>query len=387
MKKLAFAYIIISLITCSCQNKNVQDKLEGVWFSEQNSLNLFSIGFQKFESDSFRIFPQIFPVLYDFKNDGVLLMKNLERKDTTFQWFMKSDTVITINNLDFHIKLIGNDSLKLTYRDKNDISEFSFIKPRKLKIKENENEIKNILLSNVWSVTDTSSGSFEKHFEYLDNKTVIYRDKFFDHKLNKITDNIQVETWGVTKYKEYVFLYNYMNIKIGIGNWNSMRQISQINDSTYSLIDSYNKTEINYRRKENYSNKETTERILGNWKSKNNLDQIYGPYNINAVKQGRMKLFEGDLELHISANKLTFLIKDYNPNEYNWQISKDSKTLIIESEWNEYWPGGIHVECADILELTDKKLKIRLFNNFYFLENLKPQMYILNIIQEFERIE
>ena len=387
MKKIAFTYIIISLITCSCQNKNIQDKLEGVWFSEQNSHNLFSIGFQEFESDSFRIFPQIFPVLYDFKNDGVLLMKTPEGKDTTFQWFMKSDTVITINNLDFYLKLIGNDSLKLIYRDKNDISEFSFIKPKKLKIKENEKEIKNILLSNVWSVTDTSSGCFEKHFEYLNNKTVIYRDKFFDNKLNKVTDNIQVEAWGITKYNDFVFLYNFSNLKIGIGNWNVMRQISQISDSTYSLIDSYNKTEINYKRKVKYSNIETIEKIFGKWKSKNTLDQPYGLHNLNAVKEGRLKLFEGNLELHISKSKLLFLIKDYNPNEYNWQISKDSKTLVMKAASNEFWPERIHVECADILELTDKKLKIRLFNNFYNFENLKPQMYVFNIIQEFERIE
>jgi hypothetical protein len=388
MKRLTILFIIFFvIIDCSCKNKIIKDKLEGVWFSESNEHNLFSVGFMKIESDSSRYFPQNFPVLYDFKSDGTLLMKNIEGNDTTFHWSMKSKSTLTINNLDFQVKFNGGDNLKLVFKKKNDYREFSFIKPRKIKLEKTEEEIKNILLSNVWSVKDTTLENFATNFEYLDNKTVIYRDRFLDNKLKKETDNIQMETWGITKYKDYVFLYNYVNMKIGIGNWNSMRQISQISDSTYSLIDSFHRKEINYRSKGKQNNKATTESILGKWESKNKLNGLYGIYNKNAVEQGRMVLFDGDLELQICESKLILRIKDYQPIEYNWQISKDSKTLVIESVNSKYWTEGIRVDCADILELTDKKLKIRLFNNFFNFENVNSQMFILNIIQEFERIE
>ena len=241
--------VLLAIFDCSCQNKTIEDKLNGVWFSESNEHNLFSVGFLTIESDSSRFFPQDFPVLYDFKDNGVLLMKNLEGNDTTFHWSMKSKSTLTINNLDFKVKFNGSDNLKLVFRKDNDYREFSFIKPRKIKIEKTEEEIKNILLSNVWSVKDTTLDNFATNFEYLDNKTVIYRHRFLDNKLKKETDNIQIETWGITKYKDYVFFYNYVNMKIGIGNWNSMRQISQISDSTYSLIDSFHRKEINYRSK------------------------------------------------------------------------------------------------------------------------------------------
>lgn len=388
MKRFTLLFIVLlAIFDCSCQNKTIEDKLNGVWFSESNEHNLFSVGFLTIESDSSRFFPQDFPVLYDFKDNGVLLMKNLDGKDTTFHWTMKTKSTLTINNLDFKVKFNGSDKLKFVFRKGNDYREFSFIKPRNIKIEKTEEEIKNILLSNVWSVKDTTLESYATNFEYLNNKTVIYRYLFLDNKLKKETDNIQIETWGITKYKDYYFLYNYVNMKIGIGNWNSMRQISQISDSTYSLIDSFHRKEINYRSKGKQNNIETSEKILGKWRSINSLDKPYGIYNKNAVEQGRMLLFDGNLELQISESKLTLKIKDYQPIEYNWQISKDSKTLVIESENNNFWTEGIHVDCADILELTDKKLKIRLFNNFINFESAISQMFILNIIQEFERIE
>ncbi len=384
MKRLTpLILVLLAIFDCSCQNKTIENKLNGVWFSESNEHNLFSVGFFKIESDSSRFFPQNFPVLYDFKDNGVLLIKDLEGKDTTFHWSMKSESSITINNLDFKVKFNGSDNLKLVFRKDNDYREFSFIKPRKIKIEKTEEEIKNILLSNVWSVKDKTLESFATNFEYLDNKTIIYRDRFFDNKQNKETNNIQIETWGITKYKDYAFLYNYVNMKIGIGNWNSMKQISEVSDSTYSLIDTFNKRENHYRKKGQYNN----EKISGKWKSVNSLNQSYGRYNTNAVKQGRWELFVGDLELLITNDKLFFKIKNTEPNIYDWQISKDSKTFIFQTKINESERKGIHVECADIIELSDKKFKIRLFDNHYFTGKEKPQIYLLNLIQEFERIE
>lgn len=388
MKRFTFLFIVLlSIFDCSCQNKTIEDKLNGVWFSESNEQNLFSDGFMKIESDSLRFFPQRFPVLYDFKENGVLLMKNLEGKDTTFHWSMKSKSTITINNLDFKVKFYGSNNLKLVFRKGNDYQDFSFIKPRKVKIEKTEEEIKNILLSNVWSAKDTTLENLATNFEYLDNKTVIYRYRFLDNKLNKETNNTQIETWGITKYKDYAFLYNYVNMKIGIGNWNSMRQISEISDSTYSLINRFNKKENHYRKKGEYNNENSIRKISGKWKSVNSLNQSYGRFNTNAVKQGHWDLFVGDLELLITNDKLFFKIKNTEPNIYDWQISKDSKSLIFQAEINEPEIKGIHVECADIIELSDKKFKIRLFDNHYFTGTENPQIYLLNLIQEFERIE
>lgn len=387
MKRITFLIVLVALIASSCQNNSIEDKLKGVWFSESNSPNLFSLGFETFESDSFRYFPQFFPVLYDFKKNGVLLMRKFESKDTTFNWFMKSDSIVTIDNLDFYVSLIRSDSLKLIYHTENDYREISLNKPKKIKIQESEEEIRHLLLSNTWTNVDTLDYYHETNFQYFDNKTVVYRYKLEENAVGELIDNIQIETWGVAKYNDYSFVYNCLNMKTGNGIFDRMRQISSISDSTYSLIDSFAKTEIRYKRKDISDNSNTKRKILGKWRSKNVLNKSYGYYSKSAIKQGWWKIFEGDLELHITEDKLIFVIENQVPNEYNWQISKDSKTLVFETEVVGTWGRGIHVDCADIVYLNDNKLKIRLFNNKYFTDIDEPRIYVLNLLQEFERIE
>jgi len=382
MRNCVIIFGLITLSFFSCKKDNVKDKIIGVWFSEYDINTLNSLGI---DVDSSLFFHQSFPVLYDFKENGDLLLKRFRGNDTIFKWSLKSDSIVTINRLDFHIKHLSNDSIAFTYMDNYTYRDFNYIRPKETQIKKTKREIEKILLSNIWTTNDSAYKETRKHFEFLDNQTMIYRYKF-DPKYDSISsDNLQLETWGVAKYKNYAFLYNYHDMMIGNGNITSFQQIVDIDTTSFTIHISFPKSETKYIRKKTPDNKEATKNILGNWTSINTGKKSYGFFSKNQVKRGEIALYEGKLNLTISTDSLSFRIHDLNPLSYNWQLSKDGRILVFEYNINEPEIKGIHVGYADILELTDNKLKIRLFDNYYFTGLNKPQNYLLNVIQEFEK--
>lgn len=383
-----FKLIISGLIILSYfsfKRESVKDKIVGVWFSEYSINTLFS---NKTFDNSERFFNQSFPVVYDFKENGDLLLKNFRGNDTIVKWSLKSNSILTINKLDFHIHYLTHDSINLVYADKNSYREFSYIRPRDIKIKESKNEIENILLSNIWTTNDTAYKEIREHFEFLDNQTMIYRYKN-DVEYDSISpENLQLETWGIAKYKNYAFLYNYLDMKIGNGYNKSINQIVEINANSYSTLNSFDRNKsTSFLSKKTTDNKEAIKRIQGNWISMNSKKESYGLIPRSAIKAGRIELYQGKLHLMINKDSLSFKINELKPQTYNWQLSKDGKILIFEYKIDEPERKGIHVDCADILELTEKKLKIRLFNIFYYTGLPMPQEYRLNLIQEFEKID
>lgn len=382
MRKIVVLYGLIILTFFSCKNNNVKDKIMGVWFSEYNINTLYSSDIYE---DSSRFFQQSFPVVYDFKENGDLLLKRFRGNDTIFKWSLKSDSIMTINRLDFHIDYLSHDSIHLTYKDKYNYKEFKYIRPRKTQISQTKSEIETILLSNIWTTNDSAYKEVREYFEFLNNQTMIYRYKF-DMEYDSISaDNLQLETWGIAKYKNYAFLYNFHDIKIGNGNITSCEQIVDIDTASFTIISSFPKTETKYIRKKTPDNKEALRKIIGNWTSVNTKKKTYGRYSENLLKSGWHVLYEGKLHLNINKDSLSFKIHDINPLTYTWQLSKDGRVLILENKIDEPDRKGIHVEYADILELTDNKLKIRLFYNQFY--TAKPQIYLLNMIQEFEKMD
>lgn len=381
MRKIVVLYGLIILTFFSCKNENVKDKIIGVWYSS----NINTLYSPFIYEDSSRFFHQSFPVVYDFKENGDLLLKRFRGNDTIFKWSLKSDTIVTINRLDFHISYLSNDSISLIFMDNHSYSEFSYIRPKETQILQTQSEIEKILLSSIWTTNDTAYKKIRGHFEFMDNQTMIYRYKN-DVEYDSISpDNLQLETWGVAKYKNYAFLYNYIDMKIGNGNITSCDQIIDIDSASFTIFTSFPKSETKYIQKKIPDNKDAIKKIHGNWTSMNTKKKSYGYYSEKLIKRGFHALYEGKLHLKISKDSLTLKIHDFDPLTYTWQLSKDGRILILEYRIDEPDRKGIHVEYADILELTDNKLSIRLFNNQYYTG--KPQRYLLNMIQEFEKMD
>lgn len=380
MNKLIIFFGLLFLF--SCKGPRINDKIEGVWIFANRINNLYL-------NDTSGYFGHQLPIIYDFKENGELIYKYYGNKDTIFSWFLKSDTILTIDSLDYIIHSLNQDSISLIDYNAVDTFWLTFKRPKNIRLDYSKVEIENLLLSSIWSIEDSANQERITHFEYFDNKTMIYRYKYFNRNFNDTIDNLQLETWGIDIYKDYYFLYSFHDMMLGNGNFDRINQLIDISNTSYtiSVVHSDNK-KIRFQIKKGYSfNQENLNKIKGNWSSKNSKDRTYGYIPKYAIKYGEVALFEGDLKLSIQENTLSFKIDTLEPVEYTWQVSKDGKILILEHSIDEPEIKGIHVEYADILELTDTKLKIRLFDNNYYTGIKKPNKYLLNLIQEFELVE
>ncbi len=381
MNRLIIFLGLILLI--SCKTKSLKKDIQGVWIFDKRINNQYlddTSGFLGYQE----------PIIYDFQENGEVVFKNYSYKDTIFNWFLKSDTILTIDSLDYSIYSLNQDRMSLIDYNAVDTFWLMFKRPKKVKLDYNKPEIEKTLLSNIWTIDNMIDHKWETNFEYFDNKTMIYRYKIFDRDLNDSSDNLQLETWGVTKYNDYYFLYSFRDMLLGNGNFDRMNQIIDINQNSYVISDSNRKSKkAKFKAKSVNSNcQDRINKLNGNWKSFNSKDNTYGRYiSKTAIKLGRIALFEGNLNLSVKENTVSFKIDTLEPLEYNWQLSKDGKILVLEYQIDEPKRKGIHVDYADILELTDTKLKVRLFNNNYYTGLEKPNRYLLNLIQVFEKIE
>ncbi len=329
------------------------------------------------------------PIIWDFKENGELMIKKFGNTDTTFNWFIKSDLILSTGGLEYSIYSLSQNNLSLIDYSKDDTVWISFKRPKKINLNYRKVEIENILLSSIWSIDDTSSQAWEKHFEYFDNKTMVYRQKVFDSDLNDSAYHLLLDSWEVGQYNDYYFLYNIHNMMMG-ESMERFCQIIDINQTSYTILDfSEGKNRIRkfISLKNKFDNKEKLENLKGNWISKNTKDKTYGRYVLQNSKHWQTDLFEGELNLSIQEKTLSFKIDNLKPLEYTWKLGKDEKAIVLEHFNDEPFKEGIFFDCADILELTDTKLKILLFNNSYITGKKTPYKYLLNMIQEFEKKE
>ena len=382
MRLFFFTTCISSILLMGCNNLKKSNKISGVWIFDNEINNLYL-------NDTSDFFKTQRPILFDFQNSKKLLIKNYSYKDTSFIWSLKNDSILMISDLEYTIHRINRNNLTLIDYNRPDTFWMFLKKPRNISINYSKEEISNILISENWTNEDTIEEHWDSNFEYFDNGTVLYRYKIFDKNFKDSLDNLQLETWGIAEYKNYFFLYGYADMRLGNGNIDRINQIVNISPESYTLtatIDSkieefsYLKKNLGEKRQENI------EKIKGNWISSNTKEKNYGNYlPERAIADGFIELLEGDLRLNISNNKLSFEIDSCAPLESNWRLGKEGRTLILEYEIDEPEVQGINVKYVDILELSDTRMKLRLFNNHFYTGQQKPERYILNLIQEFEK--
>lgn len=366
----------------SCKTQQINENICGVWIFESEVNDLYL-------NDTSQFFVHQYPIIYDFKEDGDLVFKHYPKKDTTYSWLQKTDTILTINGLDYTIHSFNQDSITLIDYNRADTYWLIFKRTKETFIDYSKTEIEKILLSNIWSTDDTLNRKWATRFEYFPNNIMIYRYRIFDRNLNESADNLQLERWGVAKYKEYFFLYNYSDF-YGNGNLSKVNQITDISPNSYTISGSNSKSNsISFHSKKiGTNNHDKLITLKGNWISHNSESKTYGKFiPEQEIENGQVALFEGDLHLTLKEDILSLKVGDIEPWEYNWQISKDGKTLVLEYPIDEAETKGIKFEYVDILELNDSKLKIRLFNNSLYTGLKSPNRYLLNLIQEFEKVE
>jgi len=384
---LRYKIIIVGLLILSlnsCNEESLENKIKGIWVFD-NMIN------KKYLTDTTDFFKQHSPSIYDFQDNGKLIVKIYGNRDITFNWSLKTDSLLKLDSLKFRLFKIGQDSAVLIDYNSVDTFWLTLKRPVKADINLNKSKIEELLLSNKWAIENPENQEWLDQFDYFKNGAMIYKYVPFDKNLSKdTTEHFQLETWGVAKYDEYFFLYSYTKWMLGVGNIDRINQIIAIDETSYTLTDSYSKNnkakyvvvpQINER-----TSKEN--RIKGKWKSKNMKDKTYGKrLPLALIDEGAIEFFEGDLFLTINDGKLSFQINNLNPMVYNWELSKDAKTLMLDFKVNESEIQGVKYNYVELVELTDNKLKIRMFDNNYYTGKDMPYSYLLNLMQDFERIE
>jgi hypothetical protein len=380
MKKNNSIFIItfaLFLISCASYNNKIEkDFIKGVWVFESEINDLHINDTSAFIHEK--------TIIFDFKKNNDLTIKNYGVKDTTLhkKWTFKSDSILKIDSLDFNIYELKKNKLTIIDSNRADKYWLNFKKPKKTKIKYTKKQIENILLSNIWKTKDRSGGLEYNNFEFFQNKSMVYRYKI--DKKDSI-EYLQNENWGIAEYKNYFFLYYYPDYFLGKGNWEQINQILRISPDNFLLEeDNDNKIYDNnfYRKEEN----EKKLNILGNWKSKNSKNKNYGEYiSKKQIKNGNIKLFEGELNLKISNEFIEFKIDTLVLEKYKWQIGKDNKTLLMERKIEGEMRNGSIIYLAEIIEKNKNNFKLHIFENQFHTGFEKPYSIVVNKIQTFEK--
>lgn len=179
-------------------------------------------------------------------------------------------------------------------------------RPQPTTINLSESEIKGILVMNAWSSTEDDR-EWDKNVQYFDNNTQMFRYPVEDLNLGDSTNNLQIENFGVGKYQNYYFLYNYPDWEIGNGNIESINQLLNIEPTQFSLIEFGNGTsnEVSYISKsfDSGAYDETKLNLIGRWNSINSDQKSYGKYiSRGAIESGGLELFDGILTFDLRTD-------------------------------------------------------------------------------------
>lgn len=382
MTRLFALSILVFLL--ACQRQKTEDKIQGVWVFDSKINALYinnSHGYSGFQR----------PIVYDFLENGAMVINKYPYNSINAHWSINSDSLLTIDSTNYTIHILNHDSLVLLDYNTADTFWLTYKRPKEVRIDYSKSEIEKILLSNNWSIEDTVHQKWLGNFEYFDNNTMVYRYKIFNRALNDTVYNLQLETWGVAKYKDYYFLYNYYDFMHVNGNMNRICQIVDINGDSYTTVGfEFDNKETKFNIKATPSDiKHLINKLKGNWTSINSIDKTYGAFYHprRENKNKRVAFYEGGLHLSIGDKSLSLKLDTLKPIDYSWQLGKEGKTLIYEYTIDEPGREGIHVDFANIIELTDTTMKVRLFNNNFYTGVKFPSSYHLNMIQEFKRTE
>jgi len=364
--------LFVALSFFSCQKNSLKDKIQGVWIYHD------TIKKQHLKDTS--DLPK-YEYLFDFKSTGELIIKESGSAESNYNWKISEDS-ITFDNVNYKIKSISDKRLILI-KHGPDTSFLFYVRPKKIDIKYSVKEIEKLLLSKIWIPVDSIANTKSFSIEYFENQKTFKKYQYFNQDIKDYIYNFEDESWGIYDYKGFVFLY-------GKGYFHHrLNQINSISDTSFTtLSNNNNRKENKFVEKRQKDKREEHSKLLqGNWVSINSKDKRY----IDDIEKVRIKTkphsveyFEGKLNLKIIDNELKYYIYGLQPREFIWSLSRDAKTLILEGD----------IEGSDeysflqysILKLTQDSFKIRM-NTTYTTGIRNPYIYLLNDIQEFNRVE
>jgi hypothetical protein len=384
MRNISFALIIFMLSGLACSTNKIERKLPGVWVYGR-TIN------ENYLDDTTGYLEKQLPYIYDFKEDGTFFLRICGDRDTILSWSVRSDSILTMDSIDYVVSEINRNELILKEKRYGDRYLLILKRPVAAEIPFSPEEAEEILLSGIWSLEDTTDAIWQGHMEYFSNHTMIYRYRIFDNNLQDSADNLQLENWGITEYSGGLYYFNYVEFP-GNGFIEGISQVLEMTRGTFTITADYTeegKTKYILRSTMDVRD-EVAAKLQGEWTAYNTAERTYGKYlPRKLIDAGRIALYEGPVRLTVDGGTFRLQTSLSDHMDYQMSLGRDGKTLILGEVYEEFGPkkvSYIYYELADILELSDTKLKLRLFNNsFYLGKGQELISYYINLIQEFER--
>ena len=374
MKILTFLIIALTMISCKNEETRIRDKIKGIWIfqgriKQKELKNAIKDNYFKNQ------------VLFHFKTNKKLIIRNFKNYDTIFNWNVTEDSILKFDKYKYFIDSINKEKMNLYEYKYGDTIQYVFMRPLNVDLNISLQKAEKILTTNIWQHKNTEYNPF--FIEFFDDHLMYKRFKHFDNNVNDSINSYYQSIWELYKYDNFLFLNDPV-----LSDYGRVFQIVGLDYDSLKLIGDYYSGSTQKFKSKNYLDKRKLYRklLLGNWVSKNTNDRRYRD---NSEKI-RMRspfcehafLFEGEVKLNIDIDMAILNIDDLQPIEYEWNLGEDPNTLILKKKFDD---NDYYLEPHYILELTERKLKIRL-NSFYRIGKYKPNILLINDIQEFHKV-
>lgn len=384
--------IILLLVVIACNKSLKPEQFEGIWMSDRQ--NYYYIPDTTSENTTLS---QGSPFIIDFIDNKNAIVKFFGYKTFNFNWTIKKDSILKIDNHKYKIKYIDQDTIILNLKKQYEQYDYYLYKVKDVKFDIDSIDIANYLTSVIWNKSNIDpctikNLNFQDYIEYLDNN-----GKFLKYWMPKSYEskdsflNYQLDKWAIGEYKNHFFISEHMRMAGYPTYWN-ISQLIEINDS---ILETYNpnyfENEIrkyygfssitNIQQKRNY--------LIGLWNSKNSTDNYYGEYiPERSIKNGRIEKFNDYLFYEFDSIYLYQYGNRTDTVKSEWMLNKDGSAIIYIFHDELAGRNFKGLTISEITGLSQNKLSMNLFNN-NMLPGLteKPREYILNINQEFKKIK
>lgn len=362
------------MISCKNEETGIRNKIKGVWVFQGKIKQRELKNSNKDENFKNQ-------VLFHFKTNKKLIINDFEYYDTVFNWDITKDSILNFDKYKYFIASIDKEKMDLIEYKYGDTIHYIFLRPLNVDSNISLQKAEKFLTTNIWQYKNTEYNPY--YIEFFDDHLMYTRFKNFNKNVNDSINSYNHSIWKLYKYDNFLFLSAPIMTDYG-----RIFQIIGLDYDSLVLTNNYYSGITREFISKKYLDKSKLYRklLLGHWVSKNTNDKKYRDnaeeIRIRYPLSEHAFLFEGDVKLNIDKDKAVLDIGDRQSIEYKWKLGKDPNTLIFIKNFDD---KDYDIEPHYILELTESKLKIRL-NSFYPIGKYKPNMLLINDIQEFRKV-
>lgn len=395
MRNHLIHFVFLGLIFISAKSPEINPVIQNIWVGD----HVITLYFDSTEC----LFNDL-PMIMDLSDKDQAVIKYFGGNELKASWSLNNQ-ILTINNVDYRIISLSDDSIVYSpYLVENPKPEtkaneedelyvvpvrdeyYVFKRPKEFKPERTVEEITNYFNNSLFYSRDYDPALLKvgDYLDFLDNGVVIYKSHYDG------TSNILLheDCWRIENYKGYSFLYFFHNIYSGNGLFDHAHQILGLDDTGFTISGFPRNKQTDFIPARAVKADNIQSKMAGKWISENDSSKFYSDQPLKEmIKSGRYQLYTDTLIYNFNQNSLTISGNGFLPVQCNWRINSDNSILIYEYTVETDDGNAIRVGFASILSFNDDSLELELFGNYLPTGFNKPEIFLLNRIQSFRKID